>query len=499
MEQSTPIPIKSLFAGTIEAMSAVAAKRPPRERAAIQRAIQTIRSTQPHAEKLPMPPAAADVAPRLASGIVEPGSHDNAALRAWGADLMQRRQAAGLSREVLAARAGLSDSTLRDVEKGRRVPTRTTIMHLQSVAELRLETIPPQYATGREVKASSAAPNCWLAPEYDAIELHNEMKMKFAGLGGNIEQTYLYLDAVSATAWCAFAEQESYARRRMDMPLGRVAERIAECVGNVALDVIGLGCGDGRDEVRLAQCLLEAGDQAASRKLQLYLLDISQPLCCAAYRHAAQVLGHHGSVSVYAIQGNFYNLQRYSQLLSSPQRAHRRRVVCMFGNTFANIQNEVLFVRNSLVGFGPGDLLLLSVPEAMAPADQPDQIVRKDRRLSDRIPVEAGTSLYDQQVIGVVNRYVEGARSVELSSVLDRTACVVPGSYAAEVRATVKTSSGATKLFSMYSIKRYDRALLDQTLASEGWEPVAHWRYDAVYHPLLLLLYRRVRRPGDAE
>lgn len=496
MEQSPPISIENLFAGTIEAMSAVAAKRPPREQAAIRRAIQTIRSTQPHAEKLPVAPAAADAAPRLASGIVEPGSHDNAALRAWGADLMQRRQAAGLSREVLAARAGLSDSTLRDVEKGRRAPTRTTIMHLQSVPELRIETGPPQYAAGREARASSFAPNCWLAPEYDAIELHNDMKMKFAGRGGNIEQTYLYLDAVSATAWCAFAEQESYTRRRMEMPLGLVAERIAECVGNVGLDVIGLGCGDGRDEVRLAQCLLE---QAVSRNLRLYMLDISQPLCCAAYRHAAHVLGHYGTVSVYALQGNFYNLQRYSQLLSSPQRAHRRRVVCMFGNTFANIQNEVLFVRNSLVGFGAGDLLLLSVPEAMAPADQPDQIVRKDRRLSQQIPAQAGTSLHDQQLIGVVNRYVEGARSVELSASLDRTACVVPGSYAADVRATVKTSSGETKLFSMYLSKRYDRASLDQTMASEGWEPVADWRYDAMYHPQLLLLYRRVRRPGDGE
>ena len=35
MEQSTPIPISSLFAGTIEALSAVAAARSPRERAAI--------------------------------------------------------------------------------------------------------------------------------------------------------------------------------------------------------------------------------------------------------------------------------------------------------------------------------------------------------------------------------------------------------------------------------------------------------------------------------
>ena len=496
MEQSTPIPISSLFAGTIEALSAVAAARSPRERAAILRAIQTLRRTQVEAEKLPPAQVASDVAPRLASGITEPDSLDKKGLAAWGADLMERRKSAGLSRDTLAARAGISESTLRDVEKGRRPPTRTTIMHLQSVPELRIEASPPRYASGREAKAIGFAPNCWLAPEYDAIKLHNEMKLQFSGYGGHIEQTYLYLDPISATAWCAFAEQESYTRRRMDMPLGQVAERIQECVGNLGIDLIGLGCGDGKDEVRLTQCLIQ---QAKNRNLRLYMLDISQPLCCAAYRYAAHVLTDFSTVSVYAIQGSFYNLQRYSQLLSAPQRSHRRRVVCMFGNTFGNIDNEVMFVRNSLGGFSPGDMLLLSVGQTMAPADKPEQILQKDPRLSHQIPQGAGISRHDQQLISVVNRYVEGACSVELNSVLDRTSCVVPGSYAANIRATVKTNREETKQFSLMSIKRYDRTQLDQTMASEGWEPVANWHYDTEYHPLLLLLYRRTEQPVTAD
>lgn len=489
MAYSIPTQISSLFAGTIEVMSAVAAQGTPRQRAAILKAIQTIRSTQPYAEKLPTVPTVSDVVPHLASGIVEPDSNDQAALRAWGNGLVQRRKAAGLTRDQLAQRAGLSPSTLRNAEKGVGAPTRTTIMHLQSVPELRIETPPPRLA-GRENRDAAFAPNCWLAPEYDAIKLHHDMKMQFAGRGGHIEQTYLYLDATSASAWCSFADQESYTRRRMAMPLGKVAERIVESAGNVGLDVIGLGCGDGRDEVRLAQCLLE---ESSSRNLRLYMLDISQPLCCAAYRHAAHVLGAPGAVSVYAIQGSFYNLQRYPQLLSNPQRTHRRRVICMFGNTFANIDNEVRFVRSSLVGFSPGDLLLFSVPLAMAPADSPDEILRKDPRLSKKIPTGAGISRHDQQLIGVVSRYVEDTRSVELSAVLDRTACVVPGSYAAAVLATAKLSSGETKQFSILNVKRYDRALLDRTMESEGWEPVEHWVYDTEYHPLLLLLYRRCR------
>jgi hypothetical protein len=89
-------------------------------------------------------------------------------------------------------------------------------------------------------------------------------------------------------------------------------------------------------------------------------------------------------------------------------------------------------------------------------------------------------------------------RSVELASVLDRTSCVVPGCYAANIIATVKTSD-ETKQFSMAYLKRYDRELLNKTMASEGWEPVAHWRYDEEYHPLLLLMYRRSRIAPEAD
>jgi uncharacterized SAM-dependent methyltransferase len=143
----------------------------------------------------------------------------------------------------------------------------------------------------------------------------------------------------------------------------------------VGLDVIGLGCGDGKDEVRLTQSLLE---HHKNHNLRLYLLDISQPLCCAAYRHAAESLADHSTVSVCAIQGNFHNLQRYTPLLHTQERAHRRRIVCMFGNTFANLHNEILFVRNSLQGFAPGDLLLLNVPAAMASASDRTAIMKND-------------------------------------------------------------------------------------------------------------------------
>ena len=494
MEQTEHIPVRTLFAGTIQILDRLIKQSPPVRRDELRAARATLRSSLIDAERteLPMTDVEAAAQIQLAAGIVEPESTEQTVLRAWGEDLEQRRQAAGLSRKVLADRAGISESTLRNVEKARRPPTRTTIMHLQSVPELRIDPSPiGNQIISRRQPTQDFAPNCWLAPEYDALKLHSELTMQLNGRGGHIEQTYLYLDPTSAAAWCSFADQDSYTRVRSSMQLGRVAERIAELTGPVGLDVIGLGCGDGKDEVRLTQRLLEHNQ---NRNLRLYLLDISQPLCSAAYRHAAEVLGDESSVSVYAIQGNFYNLQRYTTLLHTPERSHRRRVLCMFGNTFANLHNEIMFVRSSLIGFAPGDYLLLTVPETMASAQEPEEILRKDPRLSGRVTSGMGLSRHDEQLIGVLRRHIAGVTSIELSSVLDLDACPVPGSYAADVRATAKTTSGETKQFSVYYSKRYDREQLDCKLCKEGWEPVGHWRYAEDQHPRLLLLYQRTRQ-----
>jgi len=173
----------------------------------------------------------------------------------------------------------------------------------------------------------------------------------------------------------------------------------------------------------------------------------------------------------------------------------------MFGNTFANLQNEILFVRNSLLGFAPGDLLLLGVPVTIAPADQRELILKNDRALSaGRLIIRTVSgSVGEQFFTGLLRRYIDGFKSVELREVLDFDACPVPGSYAGDIRATVKTVDGETKQFSVAYRKRYDQEQLDLKMASEGWEPVGHWRYAEEYHPRLLLLYRRTRQPTDEE
>ncbi len=193
------------------------------------------------------------------------------------------------------------------------------------------------------------APNCWLAPEFDPIKMIRELEMQLNGWGGHIDQSHLYLDPLSAACWCALSAHEGYGAARAEMPLDRAALQIGRCVGEVGLDLIGLGPGDGKEEVRLTGHLSRArGD------IRLYLLDISQPLLSVAYKHAAETLSDRRRVAVFGIQGNFHHLPRYAQLLAAPGRNHRRRVVCLFGNTVANLHNEVLFVRNICWGLSPG-------------------------------------------------------------------------------------------------------------------------------------------------
>jgi len=176
MEQQTQMTISAAFSLTVRAMERLSRTSSASEGVAIRRAVTTLRHAWPKAAQLseeseePEERPTANGPARLVAGIAEPSSTRKEALKEWGAELIQRRRAAGLSRAVLAERANLSESTLRNVETGRRAPTRTTVMHLQSVPELRIEATPTenQIVDHRRLKPGFF-PNCWLTPEYDAL------------------------------------------------------------------------------------------------------------------------------------------------------------------------------------------------------------------------------------------------------------------------------------------------------------------------------------------
>ena len=424
-------------------------------------------------EDLPLPPL--------------PSPSDSSRTSKFKQLLSERRTMAGLSQVRLAELAGLPESAIANIESGRALPTQLALLHLLSVPELKLEVsdLPWEVAEAD----TNFALNCWLAPGFDPVKMIKELSMQVNSFGGHIEQGYLYMDPMSAADWCAIADLKDYDEMQASMQLDRAAGVILEQCGKMGLDVVALGPGSARNEVRLVEQLLAQGGHGDVR---LYLLDISQPLLSVAYRHAAETLADRGGV-VFAIQGNFHHLPRYGQLLYSPQRAHRRRLVTMLGHTFSNLENELRFVRNSLVGFGAGDLLLLDIRLAYASTDRPaEEIIEKDPGLlkSRRGVNSALRQRWDEFLAGPIRRYANVQTEIEVQRVLDLS-CPIPGSYAVDARARVRLPSGEEREFSVYYSRRYDPTKLQAALSREGWETVAHWAYGGDQNPCMLFLLRK--------
>lgn len=413
---------------------------------------------------------------------------DPARIAEFGRAVEKARKKAGLSRIELSRRAGLSEGTVRNVEEASNVPTQATLMRLLAVRELALsvEDVPWLRA---ESAAFGSGPTCWIAPGYDPLQLFTELFEVLNGNGGSLGPSYAYLDHGSAVDWYELSNQAGYASKyRLKMPLETLARRVVEETRHIKLDVIALGPGDGKQEVQLVQHLLDQAEQMKQRPtLRLYLLDISQPLLSTAYQHAVGTVQGR-DVSVYAIQGDFNHLPQYTLLHPLQERAHRRRLVTLLGSTLGHLEHEPRFLRHSLAGYAPGDLLLLDVAMAYGAPERPEEIRRKDPLLKAGLPPNFRTWLG-----GPLLRYCEGVEEVSLDLSLD-TQCAVPGSYALEVMATAKTARGRSKQFSLFRFRRYEPSRLITLLRGLGWECVAEAPFGmeggAPEH--VMLLFRRL-------
>src|SRR5580658_2105607 len=243
--------------------------------------------------------------------------------------IRQRREAAGLSRSSLAALSGLSPSTVKNLESGRHLPTRSTLGLLAAVQDLQLD-LPSLLHPDAPPTAPDGLPlNCWLAPGFDPIKMLRDLVHQLAGFGGQIEQSFLYLDPMSAACWCAIADQEDSSSAQRSMPIDRAATAIAIAAPNAHLDLLGLGCGDAKHEARLLQHLLDqkkpsptdprlgpSDSRLSQAPLRLFLLAISKPMLSHVFKPAQDPLARCPSVTVCAFQGNFHHLPQYPLLLA---------------------------------------------------------------------------------------------------------------------------------------------------------------------------------------
>jgi transcriptional regulator with XRE-family HTH domain len=402
---------------------------------------------------------------------------------AFGKLLRDKRSAAGLSRRALAEKAKLSDATIKFLETARHPPSRATLIRLVAVWELHLswdevpgQPVPPVSPRSDPPPVKTADLNWYVPPSYDSLGMVTELGRFLRGAGGYVEQTSAYLDHHSAAAYLAVCAQPLAQSLRASLPLAAAAQHIATRTGAQPLTLIALGAGDAVAEVRLLQHLLEHG---RAPRVELCLLDISQPLLSTGFRHAVEAVGALSNVRVWGMQANFHHLPEYPLL---ERRLPERRLFCMLGGTLANLDHEPRFFRHSLRG-NPGDLLLLDIPLACGSASDPEDLKQRDSGWSAGISPAQATWLG-----GPLWRHCPDTTHVTFRWELD-TRCPIPGSYALEAVASVQSRERPERQFSLFRFRRYEPRRLTECLRALGWEPIVALPYGPDDNPASLALF----------
>jgi transcriptional regulator with XRE-family HTH domain len=401
----------------------------------------------------------------------------------FGELLRQHRSAAGLTQRQLANYSGLSISLIRKLEQGDTQPTRSSLLGLCSVGELRL--VPPEVTAVPTIPDQQRlAPNWYISPGFDSVSMIDDLAQVMNGSGGSIEQTYVYLDHKSALDWIQLCNTPSYvAICRDGFPYRESAKTIREVLGPVGVDVIALGPGDGKTEVRLVQRLIAEYEEP---NVRFYLLDISQPLLSRAFKHAVDTFIDEPGVFVCGIQGNFHHLPRYAQLHYTPARSHRRRIYTMLGSTVANLDHEPMFFQTAFTGAAPGDLLLFDVDYGFTTLPDAAEIQRCDPALRKPIP-----DLHQRWLGGPIHRYCQDAQSVTFSYRIDTNRPLV-GSYGLQFIATVGLPGKRTKEFCMAQSRRYQPGSMVECLRKLGWESLGVFPFSgSETRPRGLFLFRK--------
>lgn len=169
--------------------------------------------------------------------------------------LRKRRAEAGLSRAALALRCGVSESTIRNIETGRHLPTAQTLAAIAAI-------LPYSDAGHSRIGEPSRGildgePVCLVGMD-DGICTHRQLLAALGGEGGYLPPSLLLSDPACAAAFCEYRNRTVDARRQ-SIVSREVAQAIRRCVGRSPLDVWAIACADGRKEVALCGGCLRRG------------------------------------------------------------------------------------------------------------------------------------------------------------------------------------------------------------------------------------------------
>ena len=399
----------------------------------------------------------------------------------FGSRLRVRRIAAGLTQDSLAELVGVTGTTIRCLELHKRQARRGLMLKLLAVPALNLRVSDIELSADQNV-GTRWTPSSWLGPTYDPVGMITQLAETLSGPSGQLEQTYAYIDPQSAKDWIATSSSPEYEVDYRDcVPLEPMARKIAAVIGEQALSVSALGCGDGKIESSLVRNLQRHLKMPS--KTELFLLDISHSLLNAAYRHTAETLPH---INTYTVHGNFLELPRLPMLVTSHRG--RRRLHVMLGYTLVNLNDELRFFRDTLSCCASGDLFLCDVNITRAPAGDREKILRLD-------PVGDGKMRpsHAAWLGGIIRRNCHGADEIKFRWELTPHGGV-PGSYGFDAIATVKMrSSEPDRRFLMFRGRRYDPKLLSTSLSEVGWNTIERIDYgtDGKKTMSLLLLQKQ--------
>jgi len=391
--------------------------------------------------------------------------------------LAEAREARSLSRRRLSEEANLSSPTAQMIETGNRMPQLDTVERLADVLK-----VSPAWL-GYGAPPVRRVLNYRTAPGYDPLKLGRELADLSSGCGGRVDQAMLYLDPYGAAQYATVAETYK------GLPLRQAASQITSLYQE-PLTVLALGAGTARHEVRFVEQLIQQQSRTfddGESAIDFYLVDMSQPLLSTAYKYTAETLARY-NVPIVAVEGDFTKLPSYMDYFASP-RGPRRKVVTMLGYTLGNFNNEVTFIRDSLVGLIQGDLLLVDYLIRLAPPSKPTAIKEAEPLFNQRRRKDFHDTYISFLLNPLTRHYGHNAR-IEVEPVLDTGSCPIPGSYAIEMRATIETEDGR-KSFVAASYKRYDSASFDAALRNEGWERVGSWEFGDD-RPSALSLFRKL-------
>ncbi len=305
------------------------------------------------------------------------------------------------------------------------------------------------------------------------LRIEQELYKTMNGLGGKVDQKYLYTSPLSAMCWMQETALEEYRVANsipVELLVKEVVRRIQKFVPEQdRLKMISLGSGEALQEQRIIQTLIQ---KEVLNTIKLYLIDSSYSLLYAGFETCEQVFGQYPNIKPTALYQDFTTLQQNRRFLTSLYQTNEVKLITMLGKTFSNLEEEIFFVRNTLNLFPSKTLLLFDVVLPYASSESIEEIKIKDPWLQGRPP---WARLGERRWAIPFTQYhplVKSQEDIRFVPVLDNRTCQIKGSYAIEIRAYIQEQQ-----FTVQRLKRHSIEGLMQGFKEEGWSFISSYPF----------------------